>query len=167
MDLLQHNMNSLIKNVSCIQEEKLLKKTSLMRQFCQTNKTCSDVENSECKWMTCKCKPGLSYHHDMRTCLTYCGDHGYGNTYQVEIDAAITDFNDKRITSISLEDCVQRCTMEQRFVCKTVEYEKANKVCQLSRETLYTKAKFYEKANKDYIIYIPEIATSLETPKYI
>ena len=41
-----------------------------MRQFCTANETCSDVvENSECKWMTCKCKPGLSYHHATRKCL--------------------------------------------------------------------------------------------------
>ncbi|XP_060575707.1 uncharacterized protein LOC132733119 [Ruditapes philippinarum] len=149
VDLLQHNMAGLLKNVSSIQEEK----TSSMRQLCQTNETCSDVENSECKWMTCKCKPGLSYHHETKTCLTDCGDHGYGNTFQVELDTTIKGFNDKSITSISLEDCVQRCTMEQRFVCKTVEYGKANKLCQLSRETLYTKAKFYEKANWQYIIY--------------
>jgi hypothetical protein len=31
---------------------------------------CSDVENAECKRLACKCKPGLSYHHATRKCLS-------------------------------------------------------------------------------------------------
>ncbi|XP_060575737.1 uncharacterized protein LOC132733132 isoform X2 [Ruditapes philippinarum] len=120
VDVLQQEFDNFVRNISSIQEKKNLPTSSSMRQFCQTNETCSDVKNSECKWMSCKCKPGMSYHHDTKTCLSDCGDYGYGNTYQVEIDAFLYGFNTKTI-----EDCVRRCTTEQTFVCRTADYHKA------------------------------------------
>ncbi|XP_060596690.1 uncharacterized protein LOC132750695 [Ruditapes philippinarum] len=84
MDILQKKMNNLVRNISETKVAKEGSTTSSMWKFCTSCKTtCSDVENSECKWMACKCKPGLSYHHATRKCLPDCGDFGYGNTYQV------------------------------------------------------------------------------------
>ncbi|XP_060571541.1 uncharacterized protein LOC132729734 [Ruditapes philippinarum] len=152
VDVLQQEFDNFVKNVSSIQEETILPTSSSMRQFCQTNDTCSDVRNSECKWMSCKCKPGMSYHHETKTCLSDCGDYGYGNTYQVEMDALLSGFSTKTLKAISLEDCVQNCTLEKGFVCRTAEYYKSSRICYLSWETLHTNSDKHSK-NKDYATY--------------
>ncbi|XP_060575740.1 uncharacterized protein LOC132733152 [Ruditapes philippinarum] len=152
VDMLQQEFDNFVKKVSSLQEEKILPASSSMRQFCQTNETCSDVKNSECKWMSCKCKPGMSYHHDTKTCLSDCGDYGYGNTYQVEMYALLDYFNTKTLRTISLEDCVQNCTTEKSFVCRTAEYYKTSKTCHLSWETLHTNSDKHF-VNNNYVTY--------------
>ncbi|XP_060566365.1 uncharacterized protein LOC132725285 [Ruditapes philippinarum] len=134
------------------QQDTLIAMYSSMRQFCQTNETCSDVENSECKWMSCKCKPGLSYHHDTKTCLSDCGDKGFGDTYQIEYNTYLNGFSTKTFKRVSAEECIQLCTVNTDFVCRTAEYWKSEGTCYLSWETLRSNPEVH-KAHKDYVLY--------------
>ena len=50
--------------------------------------------------------------------LSDCGDFGYGNTYQVEIDAYLNGFATKSLSSVSAEECVKLCTVHTDFLCR-------------------------------------------------
>lgn len=115
-------------------------KPDSMRSFCLSDADCSDFASSECKRLTCKCKPGLSYHKATRQCLPDCGDFGYGDTYQEERGAAIKGLNNKIISSVSVVECVRACTSETTFICRSIEYNSGNQDCQLTVETLYTSS---------------------------
>ncbi|XP_045192193.1 uncharacterized protein LOC123548746 [Mercenaria mercenaria] len=153
LELMQHTIENVMINITKTNDKEGLTTESSMRQFCTTNTTCSDVEDSECKWMMCKCKPGLSYHHGTRKCLSDCGDYGYGNTYQVEIDALLYGFATKTFNSISLKDCIQKCTTEGSIICRSAEYNKNSQICYLSWETLHTNPSDHRKDRREYVIY--------------
>ncbi|XP_053402042.1 uncharacterized protein LOC128545974 [Mercenaria mercenaria] len=153
LELMQHTIENVMINISKTNDKEWPTTESSMRQFCTTNTKCSDVEDSECKWMACKCKPGLSYHHGTRKCLSDCGDYGYGNTYQVEMDAYLNGSGTNKFTSISLKDCIQKCATETSIVCRSVEYWKDSQTCFLSWETLHTNPSSHKKDHRNSVIY--------------
>ncbi|XP_060605859.1 uncharacterized protein LOC132758303 isoform X1 [Ruditapes philippinarum] len=138
VELIQKAMNKVIENITEIKVEKQTVEVSSMRQYCTSDDMCSDVENAECKRLTCKCKPGLSYHHATRKCLSDCGDFRYGSTYQVEVKTYLSGFNLNSIKTVTIEECVNNCTVSKEIICRTAEYYTAGQVCNLSFETLHT-----------------------------
>ncbi|XP_060570731.1 uncharacterized protein LOC132729015 [Ruditapes philippinarum] len=138
VELIQKAMNKVVENITEIKVEKQSVEVSSMRQYCTSDDMCSDVENAECKRLACKCKPGLSYHHATRKCLSDCGDSRYGSTYQVEVNTYLSGFNTNSIKPVTIEECVNNCTNIKKIICRTAEYEASSKDCRISFETLHT-----------------------------
>lgn len=139
---IEESVEQLKKELETLHKNDATSRKSLdsMRSFCTADYNCSDVSGSECKWLTCKCKPGLSYHKASRNCLADCGQHGYGTTYQEERGAALKGLNNLIQTQVSLEECILLCSKESSFICRSVEYNSGTRSCHLSVETLYTKS---------------------------
>ena len=62
---------------------------------------CSDVENAECKWATCKCKPGLSYHNATRKCLPGIISKFYDHLFHLSKKCSINRKNVAMIVTIT------------------------------------------------------------------
>ncbi|KAH3702613.1 hypothetical protein DPMN_077637 [Dreissena polymorpha] len=101
---------------------------------------CSDyggecsARGSECRDGKCQCKTGISFSPRQRACLDRCPE--YGVTYQIVPEHIIRGFNRLTLNDTTLTKCMERCSTERSFVCRSFDFFPRWEQCYLSADVM-------------------------------
>ncbi len=77
--------------------------------------------------------PGNPYdHYTKKTFLAAHAMSATTNRYKLTPNAAISGYNDRKLINVNPEDCVIACDTERNFACKSFDYYKKERACDLS-----------------------------------
>lgn len=78
------------------------------------------------------------------------GHYGQQDIYAKTSNAAIRGSNQKTLKNVTVDQCKTACSSETSFVCKSFDYTKAAKVCDLSKDSRDTKKLKTDYANNSH-----------------
>jgi len=95
----------------------------------------STLSDSDVKKVT-----SSAYSHYQRTDLTPTSGGNNTATFKLFANTAIAGQNDASFSNVSEQECQSKCASHTDFVCKSVDYTKSSRKCDLSKSTLSDSA---------------------------
>ncbi|XP_046563129.1 uncharacterized protein LOC124272002 [Haliotis rubra] len=102
---------------------------------CLNNADCY-VASSVCVNSECMCDPGLAFSPQQKACVSTCTD--YGAHYTIIRGYFIEANNMATYNGVTEQQCMNHCTAQTTFVCRTADRQADDGRCDLTNQTLLT-----------------------------